>query len=91
MNRNLYGRTALINAAHTGCVRSVAIIFVRAHNNVEIGAEDDQRKTASDFARDGIIPEMLDLARKHQQCGSSSNDNLLTTQLIQTSTQVVRN
>jgi len=71
-HRDQYGRTALINAAHADCVRNVAVILVRAKDVVEIDARNDSLQSASDLAREGLVPQMLDMARRYQRDGSES-------------------
>ena len=66
-HHDLYGRTALINAALADCTRTVAILLTWAKDIIEIDAEDDERQTAYDLARDGLIPQMLDDAREYQR------------------------
>ncbi|OFZ18027.1 MAG: hypothetical protein A2X94_04575 [Bdellovibrionales bacterium GWB1_55_8] len=66
-HQDLYGRTALMNAAHADCVRTVAIILTQARDTVKIDAQNDLFQTASDLAREGLIPQMLELARKYQR------------------------
>ena len=74
-HHDLYGRTALINAAHADCVRTIAVILLRAKEEVDIDAKDDALETASDLSRDGLVPLMLDMARQYQKNGS---EDLLT-------------
>jgi ankyrin repeat protein len=69
-HRDAYGRTALMNAAHADCVRSVAVLLLRAKDSIEIDAEDDSLETASDLSRQDLIPQMLDMTRRYQQDGS---------------------
>jgi hypothetical protein len=77
-HHDLYGRTALINAVHGDCVRSVAIMLLRTKDDVEIDAQDDERETASDLSRGGLVLEMLDLARRYQTEGPETDGELLT-------------
>jgi ankyrin repeat protein len=64
---DLYGRTALMNATHADCVRTVAVILQRRKGIVDIDARDDSLQTASDLARNGLIPQMLEIGRKNQE------------------------
>lgn len=70
-HRDQYGRTALMNAAHADCVRNVAILLLRAKDRIHLDAKSDALETASDLAREGLIPEMIDIARKYQRDGES--------------------
>lgn len=65
--RDLYGMTALMNAAHADSVRTVAVILTRARDTVDIDAQNDHQQTASSLARDGMVSQMLEMARRHQQ------------------------
>jgi ankyrin repeat protein len=69
-HRDLYGRTALMHAAHSDCVRTVAVILKRAKDVVDIDARNDSLQTASDLARNGLIPQMLEAWRKFQRTGT---------------------
>ena len=62
-----YGRTALINAAHADCERTVAVLFLRAKQSVDIDARNDAFQIASDLARNGPVMEMLEMAHKYQR------------------------
>jgi ankyrin repeat protein len=65
--RDFYGRTALMFAAHADSIRTVAVILTRARDIVDIDAQNDHFETAESLARDGLIPEMLEIARKRRQ------------------------
>ncbi|MCM2323350.1 MAG: ankyrin repeat domain-containing protein [Oligoflexia bacterium] len=65
--RDFYGRTALMLAAQADSVRSVAVILARAGEMVEIDAQSDHLESASSLARDGMVPRMLEIARKRQR------------------------
>jgi hypothetical protein len=68
-HRDQYGRTALMSAAHADCVRNTAILLLRAKDKIEIDAKDDALETAADLSRDGLVPLMIDIARKYQKDG----------------------
>ena len=55
--------------------RTIAVILLRAKEEVDIDAKDDALETASDLSRDGLVPLMLDMARQYQKNGS---EDLLT-------------
>jgi ankyrin repeat protein len=69
-HRDLSGQTALINAARSNCVRTITLLLARAKESIEIDAQDDEYETASDVTSQGIIPAMLEMARKYQTTGS---------------------
>jgi ankyrin repeat protein len=73
-HRDLYGRTALMNAAHSDCFRNVAVILQQAKDQVDIDAHDDSLQTASDLARNGLVPQMLEIARN--QCKKENKTSI---------------
>jgi uncharacterized protein len=69
-HRDLSGQTALINAARSNCVRTITVLLARAKDTIEIDAQDDEYETAYDVTGQGMIPAMLDMARRYQMTGS---------------------
>ncbi len=65
--RDLYGTTALMNAAHADCIRTVAVILTRARDIVDIEAQNDHMQTAFSLARTGLVLKMLEMARMYRQ------------------------
>ncbi len=59
-----------MNAAHADCVQNVAILLLKAKNEIEIDARDNELSSADTLARDGLVPQMLNMARKYQATGS---------------------
>ena len=80
--RDLYGNTALMNAAHADCTRAVAVILTRARDTVDIDTENDQMETASSLSREGLVPQMLDMARGYQRGEDDMNLELLSKKLM---------
>jgi cytohesin len=70
--RDYYGRTPLMNAAHGNCIRSVAVILLRAKDRIDLDARDDALETAYDFARAGYVPTMLKMIEEYRKTGSKA-------------------
>lgn len=66
-HHDAYGRTALINAAHADCARTVSVILLRAKHEVDLDARDDALQTAMDLARVSPVLQMLEMAQKYQR------------------------
>lgn len=54
-----YGRNALMNAAESGCARIVALLLVEGKNRIDLGAQDQQSRTALDYASHPWIQKMI--------------------------------
>jgi len=76
-HHDLYGRTALINATHGDCARAVAVLLLKAKDNIDLDARDDSLQSAEDLARDGLVPEMIEIARKYRQAHSNGQLTIL--------------
>jgi ankyrin repeat protein len=72
-HRDVYGRTALMNAAHADCVRTVAVLLLHdlhAKDKIEIDAVNVELQSAESLSRGGLVSEMLDSARNYQREGN---------------------
>ena len=66
-HRDLYGRTALMNAVHSNCARTVVVLLQKGKNVIDIDARNDSFQSAADLARNGLVPDILGTFRKYQQ------------------------